>query len=672
MTVVGLGTFVLACTCATLGLMISLSFLVFHIYHRQNKLVKMSSPYMNMVTSVGAIGLSVVCFLYGLDFVLDRKHRALTALCQVRLWVLVTSVTLMLGPVCTKAWRVYSIFRYAFAKKVVIRDRKLVGITAGFLLVDVVLMSLWQTIDPVLSNVKVVLEAVVENESATYFLNGTGLIRGCTCSKIPIWIAVLALWKVLLLVTCLVFAWKTRNVSVPALNDVMYVFAGTFTVIVIALCAAVISIPLQKSTDAVYCIICIAISASAIAFQMILFLPRVHYWWTTPDDASPRISSASARELTSAEIPRFPLQDYNANTYENDGILEIVEENKTLKDSLLEKESLISKLQSHLDAAREKMTRLPTDIDFRHDSGYEVDNMSESHDDIYDTLRPPGQSPDRSVLYRVQETPRSARSDVTDNVTDIPEQCHQTEVKCVESQSVQSTGSRRSFVHEFTDIRNSIESELESASHINLNLKKSLSVEMERPSSETEWLYESNSTQDLAGSIAQSYNLGTERETEEYLQSFLPVENSLLQIRRTRRLSSASIRSMPSSENMSSRSVDNDSTCVGEELPTCLRGSGTPNSVQHAEILRYYSRRLNDGFKRYTTYRVNRDFRPSSFRFKRNSVLRKTPVANGSSKTPQNFPFRENPAAIYSVPNVVQKPPRTFQDGKWPPKDSFV
>jgi hypothetical protein len=70
----------------------------------------------------------------------------------------------------------------------------------------------------------------------------------------------------------------------------------------------------------------------------VLFLSslKVQYWWKTPDDASPRISSSSLREIASAEIPPLHLGDENANTYNDDGLLNIVEENKALKESLLE------------------------------------------------------------------------------------------------------------------------------------------------------------------------------------------------------------------------------------------------------------------------------------------------------------------------------------------------
>lgn len=43
----------------------------------------MSSPCMNMVTGFGAILLCVVCFLFGVDFLLTDRHGVQSALCQV-------------------------------------------------------------------------------------------------------------------------------------------------------------------------------------------------------------------------------------------------------------------------------------------------------------------------------------------------------------------------------------------------------------------------------------------------------------------------------------------------------------------------------------------------------------------------------------------------------------
>ena len=59
------------------------------------------------------------------------------------------------------------------------------------------------------------------------------------------------------------------------------------------------------------------------------------YWWKTPENISPRISTATLKDVN----PRVPDQlsgDVNGNWYPDEGLHDIVEENKQLKDSLEE------------------------------------------------------------------------------------------------------------------------------------------------------------------------------------------------------------------------------------------------------------------------------------------------------------------------------------------------
>lgn len=77
-----------------------------------------------------------------------------------------------------------------------------------------------------------------------------------------------------------------------------------------------------------------------------MILIQVRYWWKTPNEAPLHFSSSSLRELASAELPPFSLGDVtandvmagdvNGNTCTEDGLEEIVQENKALKESLLE------------------------------------------------------------------------------------------------------------------------------------------------------------------------------------------------------------------------------------------------------------------------------------------------------------------------------------------------
>ncbi|KAL4228576.1 hypothetical protein ACF0H5_011626 [Mactra antiquata] len=494
----------------------------------------------------------------------------------------------------------------------------------------------------------------------------------------PIWVGVLTIWKITVISVCLMFAWRTRLVSVPCLNDTACIISAIFVVMVIVICATMAMPTLRYSQTASFIILNIAITLCVILYQTLLFLPKVRYWWKTPDDVSPRISTSSLKELASAELPTFPAGcradkppytdgkipdishypegDLNGNIFTDDCLLDIVEENKKLKESLCEKEILITDLQGHLDRAKDNLSKFPSrfDVPLKHDSGLEADASADAPDDVYDELRSPDPHQDRSEAYRVDFTTKS------DNTKDMNETHSRPKPIYVETQSYQSNESVASFVAEFTDIRNSIAAELEGASFINADLKNSL--DMERPYSETEWLYQSNAAPELAGSIAQSYNLGDNSDMYSYIQAHLPRDNNVIQVRRSRRLSSSSIRSMPSSETMSGRSAEIDN--ISFDLPNLSRdsASATPNSQQHAAILRYYSyRHMSDGLKRFNTYRINRDYR-----FKRNTSSNGSQKSNSYRGMPQ-----EGAISVYSTPHVPPIPPKLFKDAHVA-KDSFV
>ena len=359
---------------------------------------------------------------------------------------------------------------------------------------------------------------------------------------------------------------------------------------------------------------------------------------------------------------------------------------------------MISALQSHLDLAKERLCALPVpmDISGKQDSGVENDASSGEHASVdeYDVLRTPRtdvtitanvtNTADRSRHYKLETSSSADGQSVSNEGTNLNVNVEHVfydnlaKVPLARAPSVLS--SQSSFIGEFTDIRNSIVAELEHASCINTSLRNSLCLDMERPYSETEWLYQARDQSDqVADSIAQSYKLDKHRDNiYPYINSHLPRENHVIQIRRTRRLSSNSLHS---AGGCSCHTSEAGSSVCDHVIPGQPRdsASNTPNSQQHAAILRYYSyRHMNDGFRRTQTYRINRDIWPpssSSFRFRQCSQahqgLQRRQTDSGSPPPPP-VPPRKNRAAVYTVPNVVEGP-RTvnIKDGKWP-KDSFV
>ena len=270
----------------------------------------------------------------------------------------------------------------------------------------------------------------------------------------------------------------------------------------------------------------------------------------------------------------------------------------------MQKQEYIGTLQKHLDIAKEKISALPEEIEIKQDSGLEIDDDNNNDNDLYETLRTPASSRriDRSSLYRVDGLNSSEDTDFEslDEAEDHPRQ----NTKLKYCPSIRSYTSHRSFVEEFTDIRNSIAAELCTAQAINTELKDSYEKDFRRSYSETEWLYEVKDADDLTNSIAQSYDLDNNRETLSYLSSYIPRENNVYQVKSRKR--SSSVISINSSETFSQASVEVESSSIPNAFSVSNRENATPNSQQHAAILRYYSyRHMNDKFNRFTTGRYN-------------------------------------------------------------------
>ena len=271
-----------------------------------------------------------------------------------------------------------------------------------------------------------------------------------------------------------------------------------------------------------------------------------------------------------------------------------------------QKQEYIVTLQKHLDTAKQKISSIPEETSLIPNDDLdvlaEIDKLNESG--IYDTLRSPDrpEQPDRSTVYQVDGGTSEGGTDF-ESVEELEDMSkHETKLK--HCPSMRSWHSKRSFVEEFTDIRNSLVAEINTAQAINTELKDSLDKDFSRPFSETEWLYERKDSEDLANSITQSYDLDNNRETFLYINSYIPKENSVYQVRSRSR--STSIVSVNSSETFSHTSVEIESSDPGYDDVTTNRQNATPNSQQHAAILRYYSyRHMNDKFNRYVMGRYN-------------------------------------------------------------------
>ncbi|XP_023796610.1 probable G-protein coupled receptor 156 isoform X2 [Cyanistes caeruleus] len=137
-------------TFLTGGVLLALFFLIFTIRFRKNRIVKMSSPNLNIVTLLGSGLTYTSAYLFGIQEQSLPSGDSMEKLIQVRLCLLCVGTSLVFGPVLGKSWRLYKVFTQRVPdKRVIIKDLQLLAMVAALVLADTVLLLTWVFSDPV-------------------------------------------------------------------------------------------------------------------------------------------------------------------------------------------------------------------------------------------------------------------------------------------------------------------------------------------------------------------------------------------------------------------------------------------------------------------------------------------------------------------------------------------
>ncbi|XP_033711680.1 probable G-protein coupled receptor 156 isoform X3 [Tursiops truncatus] len=132
------------------GILLIAFFLGFTIRCRKNRIVKMSSPNLNIVTLLGSCLTYSSAYLFGIHHQGALAGRSMETLIQVRLSMLCIGTSLVFGPILGKSWRLYKVFTQRVPdKRVIIKDLQLLGLVAALVVADVILLMTWVLTDPI-------------------------------------------------------------------------------------------------------------------------------------------------------------------------------------------------------------------------------------------------------------------------------------------------------------------------------------------------------------------------------------------------------------------------------------------------------------------------------------------------------------------------------------------
>ncbi|XP_013398232.1 gamma-aminobutyric acid type B receptor subunit 2 [Lingula anatina] len=255
---------------AVLGMAYAFALLMYNVNKNKDRIIKMTSPNINVIVCVGAVFAYSCAILGGLDngyFALD----ILGQVYQATVTLTALSFTIVYGSIFAKTWRVYLIFKNMQVNGKTTKDEHLLLALGALLAIDLVILLPWILVDPIscqqMSQVK-----VYQNLSNTDIMHS---INECTSDYFAMWILLLFGYKMLLLIGGLYCAWQTRHVTLPSLKDSQYLYVIIYSAFAVGVLILPIMLSTQMSAPIKYAAGATALIVLTTATLTIAFIPKV-------------------------------------------------------------------------------------------------------------------------------------------------------------------------------------------------------------------------------------------------------------------------------------------------------------------------------------------------------------------------------------------------------------
>ncbi|KAK7939259.1 hypothetical protein WMY93_002585 [Mugilogobius chulae] len=326
-------------TMLSCGILLACGFFFFTMRFKNNRIVKMSSPNLNVLTLFGSI------LTYSSGFLFAAEERG--AVIQVRIWTLCLGSTLVFGPILGKTWRLYRVFTQRVPdKRVIIRDIQLMAMVSLLILVDILILVIWNITDPIKCSISLDAVAKIEASEISYSLSQ---MNSCSSVYSHLWVIIIAVQKGSLLLYGTYLAGLTSSVSHPPVNQSPTIITAVTLVTLSTTVVVCVSAFLHSWSNLVYSTVAGAIFICTLATNCMLFVPQLTQWRQFEEDQNN--PSQMAKYFSSPSKSQTSL-------YSQEEIYYLLGENNSMKKLLNEKNAVIDSLQEQVNNAKEKLLRL--------------------------------------------------------------------------------------------------------------------------------------------------------------------------------------------------------------------------------------------------------------------------------------------------------------------------
>ncbi|XP_055965359.1 probable G-protein coupled receptor 156 [Sorex fumeus] len=334
-------------TLLSCGLLLIVFFLGFTIHYRKNRIVKMSSPNLNIVTLLGSCLTYSSAYLFGIQDQSALVGSSMEVLIQIRLSMLCIGTSLVFGPILGKSWRLYKVFTQRVPdKRVIIKDLQLLGLVAALVVADVILLVMWVLIDPIQCLQILSVSMMVTRRDVSCSLTSTHF---CASRYSDVWIALVLGCKGMLLLYGAYLAGLTDHVSSPPVNQSLTIMVGVNLVVLAAGLLLVVTRYLHSWPNLVFGLTAGGIFVCTTTVNCFIFIPQLKQWKAFEEE---NLTVRSMAKYFSTPSKIFQTQ------YEEDQNCHGRGERNSMERLLSEKNAVIESLQEQVNNAKEKLVKL--------------------------------------------------------------------------------------------------------------------------------------------------------------------------------------------------------------------------------------------------------------------------------------------------------------------------
>ncbi|EDK97966.1 G protein-coupled receptor 156 [Mus musculus] len=327
------------------GLLLVLFFLAFTIRCRKNRIVKMSSPNLNVVTLLGSCLTYISAYLFGIQDALEGS--SVEALIQTRLSLLCIGTSLVFGPILGKSWRLYKVFTQRVPdKRVIIKDLQLLGLVAALVVADVILLVTWVLTDPIQCLQMLGVSMKVTGRDVSCSLTNTHF---CASRYSDVWIALVLGCKGLLLLYGAYLAGLTNHVSSPPVNQSLTIMVGVNLLLLTAGLLFVVTRYLHSWPNLVFGLTSGGIFVCTTTVNCCVFIPQLKQWKAFEGE------NQTMRHM--AKYFSTPSKSFHGQ-FDEDPSCHLRDEKSCMERLLTEKNAVIESLQEQVSNAKEKLVKL--------------------------------------------------------------------------------------------------------------------------------------------------------------------------------------------------------------------------------------------------------------------------------------------------------------------------